>query len=556
MIAADLVLTNGAILTCDADFSVRRSMAIRDGRILAVSDDDLSGLARPGRVVDLQGRFLMPGIVDGYSHVMSSGLDLLPSGGKVNITKLQSIESILEAIVARAARTPPGEWIATSCMYRGGLAEGRWPDRHDLDRAAPNHPAYIMQGGRPIIANSRALAIAGIDENTADPTDPGGRIVRDAEGRPTGQLIAGAADLARRRWSATLGLSPEEWDFLHCGENELIAALEAQQAVFHACGVTATRDVATMRREVGAFVTAKRRGQLKLRTQLMIIVPERYMRSDAEYAEVFDSFFQPWSTGDHLLGIGGVAIDYSLDGWKMIDRAQLGRLISEATRRGWVMAVTPGVGGQAEADDALDALEAADRERPLKELAIPIMHPMGLSRPDQLERAKKLGLTLNPNPLLNYFAAERSVKMFEAVAKSGLLKSDAATGMDQARGMWGMSPARWLEAGLLLSAGSNTPAAVYDVDQPLLGLYALETGDTRVGVLVEGQGVSRRQALEVYTRNGAAALGQAHEYGSLESGKLADFSLYDTNLLDCGAEALKSAKVLGTWFGGEKVFER
>jgi predicted amidohydrolase YtcJ len=557
MLKADVIFKNGQFVTCDGEFSIATSMAIRNGRILAVAKEPLDSLAAPAaKLIDLKGRCVLPGQVDGYSHVMTSGLDLLPSGGKVNITKLQSIETILGAIAARAAETPKGEWIATSCMYRGGLAEGRWPDRHDLDKAAPDHPAYIMQGGRPILANSKALVLAGIDENTRDPTDPGGKIVRDAAGKPTGQLIAGAADLARRRWSAALNIPPEEWDFMHCGEKELIAALEAQQKVLHACGVTATRDVATMRREVGAFVTARREKRLQLRTQVMIIVPERYMRSEQDFAAVFQSYFQAWTLGDSLLSIGGVAIDYSLDGWRMMDRALLARLIADSNRKGWTIAVTPGIGGEQEVDEVLDALEEADRERPIFDRHFPIMHPMGFRRPDQLARAKKLGLTLNPNPLLNHFAAERSVKMFEAVSKSGLLQSNAKSGMEQAASMWGLSPAAWIDAGLLVSAGSNTPAAIYDTEHPLLGLYTFQTGDTRVGRLIDGQGVSRRQAIEAYTRNGAAALGFAHEYGTLEPGKFADLVVFDTDVLTCADSALTNAKVLATYFAGEPVYQR
>lgn len=554
---ADLVLKNGKILTCDASFSMASAVAVSAGRIIAVGDDSLTSLAKNSTcVVDLAGRMVIPGMVDGYSHVMSSGLDLLPSGGKINISRLQSVADIVDAIAGRATQTPEGEWIATSCMYRGGLAEGRWPNRDDLDRAAPNHPAYIMQGGRPIIANSRALALAGIDENTADPQDPAGRIVRDNNGRPTGQLIAGAADMARRHWAATIGIPPEEWDFMLCGDAELISALAAQQKVFHACGVTATRDVATMRREVSAFVLAQRLGHLKLRTQLMVIVPERYMRTEEDYQAVFKSYFHPWEAGGNLLSIGGVAIDYSLDGWKMIDKDQLTRLIREGNKLGWTVATTPGIGGEQEVDDLLDALELANDERPIADRRFPIMHPMGLRRADQFERAMRLGVTLNPNPLLNFYAAERSVNMFEAVAASGLLQSKATSGMQQAAEMWGLSTRDWIDAGFAVSAGSNTPAAVYDSAHPFIGLFALATGETQVGVLVPGQSVSRRQALEIYTRNGAAAMGLLHEFGSIEPGKIADITVVDQDILFCSDTDLKNAKVTATYFGGQLVYER
>jgi predicted amidohydrolase YtcJ len=553
----DLVLHNGYIVTADDDFSIRSSVAIDRGRFVAVSDTSLAHVARPGtKIVDLRGRFVMPGQIDAYSHVMTSGLDLLPSGGKVNITTLYSIADILAAIRVRVGQTSKGQWIATSCMYRGGLAEGRWPNRRDLDQVAPDHPVYIMQGGRPIIANSAALVLAGIDGNTLDPVDPAGRIVRDKDGTVTGQLIGGAADLARRRWSAGFGIPPEEWDFLLCGTEELIAALDSQQKVMHACGVTATRDVATMRREVSAYITARNQGKLKLHTQLVLIVPERYMRTDADFAQVYHSFFQPWEMGDDLLSIGGVAIDYSLDGWRMMDRDSLFRHIREGNRRGWTVAVTPGIGSEQEVDDYLDALEAAATERPIAGRRFPVMHPMGLRRADQRQRASKLGLVLNPNPLLNHFAAERSVKMFEAVRTTGLLQSAAMTGLEQAAAIWGMSQRDWFEDGLMVSAGSNTPAAIYDLEHPFIGLYTLATGITRVGPLVKDQGLSRRQAIEAFTRNGAYAMKQENQFGSIAPGKVADFVVVDTNLVACDAAAIAQAKVLETYFGGKQVFTR
>lgn len=553
----DLILHNGCIVTADDDFSIHTSVAIDHGRFVAVSDTSLAHLARPGtKIVDLRGRFVMPGQVDAYSHVMTSGLDLLPSGGKVNITTLHSIADIVAAIRVRVGKTPRGQWIATSCMYRGGLTEGRWPNRLDLDQVAPDHPVYIMQGGRPIIANTSALALASIDRDSTDPVDPAGKIVRDKEGAVTGQLIGGAADLARRRWSAGFGIPPEEWDFLLCGTEELIEALEAQQKVMHSCGVTATRDVATMRREVSAYITARDQGKLKLRTLLLVIVPERYMRTDADFAQVYDSFFHPWEMGNDLLGIGGVAIDYSLDGWRMMDRDSLFRHIREGNRRGWTVAVTPGIGSEQEVDDYLDALEAADRERPIAGRRFPVMHPMGMRRADQRQRARKLGLVLNPNPLLNHFAAERSVKMFEAVRATGLLQSAATTGLEQAAAIWGMSQRDWFADSLKVSAGSNTPAAVYDPEHPFIGLYTLATGMTRVGSLVKDQSISRRLAIEAFTRNGAYAMKQESQFGSIEPGKIADFVVVDTNLLDCDDARIPEAKVLETYFDGKQVFSR
>jgi len=136
------------------------------------------------------------------------------------------------------------------------------------------------------------------------------------------------------------------------------------------------------------------------------------------------------------------------------------------------------------------------------------------------------------------------------------LQSNAKTGLEQAASMWGLCPATWSAAQLLLTAGSNTPAAIYDAEHPLIGLFTLQTGVTRVGALTEDQHISRRQAIEAYTRNGSLAMGFAHEYGSLEAGKRADCAVFDTDILTCPDAALMDAKVLTTYFGGEPVYER
>jgi predicted amidohydrolase YtcJ len=207
-------------------------------------------------------------------------------------------------------------------------------------------------------------------------------------------------------------------------------------------------------------------------------------------------------------------------------------------------------------DDALDIFEEADKENPIAGRRFPVMHPMGLRRPDQRARAARLGVTLNPNPLLNYHAAARSVRMYEAVARSGLLRSKAKDGFSQAVEMWGMPVRDWMSAGLPVSAGSNTPAAIYDPEKPFCGQYALCTGDTLAGTLMPGQQVTRAEMLRAHTINGAFAMGLERSLGSIEPDKLADFVVLDRDILTCADAALLDAKVLMTFVGGELVYER
>lgn len=556
--APEQILYNGRFLTVDDRFSTASAVAIYGGRIVAVGDDDeVRALAgRSTKATDLKGRCVIPGQVDGYAHFISSGADLLGDRGKVNIITLQSVDAIVSAIRECAAKLQPGEWIGTSCMYRGTLEEGRWPTRADLDAAAPDNPVHLMQGGRPIIANSRALELAGIGRDTPNPTDPPGVIVRDADGEPTGQLIGGAADMARRAWAADIGESPEHWDFSFFDRAALVDAMLTQQSILHSCGVTTLRDSGTTRREVDALIHARDTGVLKVRTGMALLLPDTLV-SAGEASPLYESFFGPWTLGSDLLWTWGVTMTYTLDGWEIVDRDALRYCINEAARRGWTLAITPSIGGSPEpVSQVLTFIEELDERDVVGELRWALFHPEALREPEDIARCARLGITVNPNPLLNYHAAARSLHMHEQVKASGLHHGVEDDAMAQTRSMWGMSTRDWIDAGLVVSTGSNTPAAIYDPEQPFLGHYCLLTGDTLAGKLMPGQEIDREDMLRAFTRNGAHALHRDRQIGSIEAGKYADLVVVDHDLLTCDAREVAETKVLATYVGGELVYER
>ena len=185
---AERIFYNGKIITLDRASTLCSALATAGERILATgSDDFIRTLAGPGTErIDLGGRAVMPGLVDGHAHMDREGLkDVYPS-----LAGARSIDDILARIAALVRSAKPGEWIVTMPIGEPpsywdlpeSLAEKRWPTRHDLDQVAPDNPVYI----RPIwgfwrhklplvsIANSRALAECGIDRNTASPVELGG----------------------------------------------------------------------------------------------------------------------------------------------------------------------------------------------------------------------------------------------------------------------------------------------------------------------------------------------------------------------------------------------
>jgi predicted amidohydrolase YtcJ len=273
-VAADLILKNGKIITVDATFTIAQAIAIADDRILAVGPDAaMAPHTGPAtRVVDLQGKTVMPGITDGHAHADREALrNVFPSLGHV-----RSIGDIKDRIAGLARGKRPGEWIVT--MPIGDppyyfdvpdiLAEKRWPTRHDLDAAAPNNPVYIRaiwgfwRGTTPLVscANTEALRRAGITRDTVSPVEAL-MIEKDAAGDPTGVFIEqDLQPIAELIWfrAAT--------SFTHA---DRMRALPESVRLYHSFGTTSTFEghgAATELLQV--YKQTYRAGALTMRTTL------------------------------------------------------------------------------------------------------------------------------------------------------------------------------------------------------------------------------------------------------------------------------------------------
>jgi predicted amidohydrolase YtcJ len=554
----DLVLYNGKIVTVDDCFSIAQAVAIFDGKFVAIgSSTEIENLAgNRSKKINLKGRCVVPGQMDNHVHFLLAGLDGLQSGAKVNIATLQSIEDILNAIHERAQNTPKGEWIGTSCMYRGALREGRFPTREDLDKVAPDHPVYIFQSGKNIIANSYALNLAGIGKGSPNPGQPEGWIVKDDAGQPTGHLIAGAADMARKQWWEKSGQPAKKWDFLYFDQKTQLAAIEAQQAIYHACGVVGVRDMGVSIDELDAYVEANRRGILKIRTDLILGLPARYM-SREEIVSSLDSYFGPKQhMGDAMLKIGGIKMVVVNDGWWAYSPEKTRFLIQEYNRRGWNMSIHINSGGAGDSSElVISALEEANKENPIAGRRISFEHGFGLESPDHIRRSKALGIVFAANPVLCYYAAARSMRMHEIMEQVRIAKMSESDPWKRTVRDWGLPLRDWFDAGLVVTGGSDNPAVVYNPEQPFLSQYTALTGNTLAGVLLPGQTVTREEMLRMYTINVAYSCWQEDVRGSIEPGKLADFVVLDRDILTCDEEEIRDMQVLQTYLGGELVFD-
>jgi predicted amidohydrolase YtcJ len=562
-LVADTVLRGGRVITLDGDSTIAEAVAISGDRIVAVGrEPDVTALAgRSTRLVDLHGRAVIPGLVDNHTHQLMAGLDTAEAGAKVDVACCTSIEEITRRIGEAASRAGPGEWIVTSCLYRGPLADGRFPDRRDLDGAAPDNPVYVADGGRNIIVNSRALELARIDAGTPDPgADPEvaeGYIVRDEDGVPTGHLIVGAGDLARRRWWERLGQPIKMWDFLDFDQETNIRALRAQMAVFNSCGITGVRDMGVAPREIDSYVELVARGQATLRTNLVLGLPVQYLDTDQILQALYSYMGPKQGFGDEWLRIGGLKIVAQNYGYWSVQPAKLRRLVIEGNRLGWSFAIhgTPGDLGN-DIEVILDAMEEADREVPLAGRRWSYEHAFGLVQPEYLQRFRRMGVTIAANPQLSYVGAGRTAGMQQALRS---VHMQEASDLDQRRELiltWGQPFRSWLAAGLLVTGGSDCPAVVYDPEQPLLGLWATFTQETLAGSLMPEETTDRETALRIWTINNALATGEQQLKGTIQPGKLADLTVLSDNPLTVTDDDFLSLKVCETFVGGRTVYQR
>ena len=195
--APDVILVGGPIVSPDAEWMSDGltlqpqpdGIAIKGGRVSRVAGaTEIRALAGPDtRVIELDGRTVLPGLTDNHLHSIGGGAG-------VDLSKVRTLQEVHAAIAGRAAVTDAGGVIVTnSDWHEGQLAEQRLPYRDDLDRAAPNHPVVVVRGGHEYILNSAALDRWGIDESTPDV--PGGRIGRYDDARLNGELVDRAKSL-------------------------------------------------------------------------------------------------------------------------------------------------------------------------------------------------------------------------------------------------------------------------------------------------------------------------------------------------------------------------
>jgi predicted amidohydrolase YtcJ len=528
----DTVLYNARIYTMEPHPPLASAVGISGDRIVALAGDGPGSdalrerLAPGGRELDLHGHTVVPGLIDAHLHFVEYALRL----DRVDIYELPSLEETLGRISAYAATLPPGRWVRGG-GWNGNLWPGiAFPTRHDLDRAAPQHPvALSSKDGHSLWINTRAMQLAGLGADT--PEVPGGNIWRDAEGMPTGILQEKAMGLVY-----SLAECPSHAETLDACRRGLARAHRVGLTGIHDCeGAAALR----------VFQELEQAGELTLR--VLAHIPADSLQAAIELG-VRDGLGSEWV---RLAGVKAFA-DGSLgsrSAWMLEpfegDPANCGiptttvealrDLVSNANRAGLSVAVH--AIGDAANRAVLDAIEDT-RQVALASVRNRIEH-VQLLHPDDVPRLAALDVIASGQPI------------------------HATADIDLAERHWGARGATsyaWrslLEAGTVLAFGSDAPV---ENISPLAGIHAAVTR-RRANGYPGPQGWHREQSLTVgqalhaYTMGAAYASGEEQLKGSLRPGKLADLVVLDRDLFQIDPMDILRAQVLATMVGGRFVYQ-
>lgn len=547
--APDVVLVGGPIVSPGAAWMpgivappvVPDAIAIKDGRVSAVGlADELRRSAGPNtRIIDLDGRTVLPGLTDNHLHSIGGGPGVVLAGAR-------TLDDVAAALAQRVAEVDAGELIVTnSDWHEGQLAEQRLPYRDDLDWAAPDNPVVVVRGGHEYILNSAALERWSIDEDTPDV--PGGRIGRYADGRLNGELVDRAKDLVSL---------PSRGEVF---EVDLLAGLELQYATLNRRGLTSVRHPGGTPEQLERVRRLEAEERLSMRVDFLFRAPRS--GSPEAVAEAIDFWPEPPTKEERAqsavtglvrldgvkLGVdggfeGGLMRDPYVEPWgeagtfyglQTVPRAQFFESVRLLGDAGWRVA-THAV-GDAAIDLVLDAYDAVDRSSPLAGERWVIEHGF-IPRPDQFDRMRRMGLAVSAQDHL-YLAAPSLV---------------AYWGEDRAG--WTTPLRAYLDAEIPVSLGTDAPVVPYD---PWWVLHHFTTRETiSAGVVGGDQRVSRLEALRAMTVGYAWLTFSEDERGTLDVGKHADLIVTEADYLACPDPCLETMQVDLTMMGGRIVWER
>ena len=536
---ADTIYTGGRIFTSDDQMPLAEAVAIKDRKFIAVgSSEEVAKHHGPDtKLVDLDGGFVMPGIVDPHMHPFE---DFHREAYLFGIKDNSTPEAMLAEIKAYADANPDKEWISGGSWPPGVFPDDA-PTREMLDEVIPDRPVFILdQSAHSAWLNTKALELAGFMDTEDADLPEGSVVVRGPLGLPLGTIREFAIGYARRSMPS---VPQEEW----------MGTGRGFQEWFHSLGVTSVKAAAGNQGHIDAVHALHEAGEWKLRMHMAM----SYNYFDA--ASTLDEQIEAIQTADEYVleffdprgfKIFMDGTPTSREGWFIepypgtdsygvhyYSPADLLALYSLATEMNRVV-MAHGTGDRS-VRETLNAIESAKKAFPDSNIR---HHPThnGLINEDDIARFAELGLTIELSPIV-WFPAS-TVKTFEDIM--GRMNVAAYT-----------NPRRLLDAGASIAVASDWSVGPVDPWARIGFLVSrVRPDDPESGPFLPESAVTAAEAIKASTLGPAHVLGVEDETGSIEVGKYADMIILDRDITRVDPTEIKDTKVLKTIFAGEEVF--
>ncbi|PID01477.1 amidohydrolase [Sporosarcina sp. P2] len=533
---ADIVFTNGEVITVDKDCSIMEAVAIKDHTIIGVGQMEEVGefIGENTKVIDLEGKSLLPGFIDPHLHLTIYGTNLL--GINCASVEIDSLEILYEKMKERAEQTPKGEWIRVTSFNENAVKQKRFPTIQELDAISAEHPIVIIRVcNHTSIVNSKALELAGITSKSENPT--GGEIERDVHGELTGKMIENA--------------HMQLFNVADYSAEEIKKGLKLASQIFVESGITSLHDAGSYGWGpdiLKLMKTSIDSGDVKNRVYALIgsltdsesfirhMIDEGVVTGDGdEWFKIGPAklFTDGSSTGPTLSTREPYDSDPTDTGILYYDQERMNEILGEAHSKGYQ--ITAHAQGDRAIEMVLNCIEEALEKHPRTDHRHRIEHA-GIASKDLQERMKELGVVVIPNPAFMYVNGDSYLEFYG----------------DRVHVMF---PANdYLEKGIPFAFASDTPVVDHN---PLLGIHAAVNRKTISG---QDAGIYQRvsvlEAIKAYTYMGAYASFDEKQKGSIEVGKLADLVVLDQSILSVDSESIKDLTVELTMIDGKIAYEK
>lgn len=530
----DTLLINGNIYTCDSKNSIVDAIAIQGSMIVGVGKSDkLSEVFSARQVIGLNGKTVLPGLVDGHAHILGEGGKL----ENVDLNGTTSTEQIAMMVAERINSTKRGDWILGRGWDQNSWQVKQFPTKKMLDKVSGDNPVFLRRvDGHAAWANTKALQLAGIDASTKDTV--GGKIIRDKSGVPTGVLVDNAIEFVNK---IIPQLSDEDI------ERRLLLAMNECASL----GLTEVHDMGVDEKTIQIYKKLIDEGRCPIRIYAAIDYPsdtwKQYLQSGPiiDYKDGMLSVRTVKLYMDGALGSRGAAFfeEYTDDpgnrGLTMMSEKKMESVCRDALEKGFQVC-THAIGDRANSI-TLDVYEktVAKKSELREQSRWRIEHVQVLSQND-IPRFKQLSVIPSMQP---------------THATSDMDWAEQRIGPDRIRGAYAWKSI--LNTGAEIISGSDFPVESVN---PFYGLYSAVTRQDQNGVPQGGwypeQKMSRTEALKSFTRSAAYGAFQESSKGVIEAGKWADLTIIDRDIMQCNENEIYSTKVEMTFVGGRIVYKR